>query len=95
MARKKVMDKLAQDAAAALAAGMSYGQWKAMQTNRVCENQKEIPEGWLVCKCCGKPFKPKTKRPQLYCEHSCQRQAADERSRERVAQRKQKAEEGN
>ena len=24
-------DKLAQDAAAALAAGMSYGKWKAMQ----------------------------------------------------------------
>ena len=29
--KKKEMDKLAKDAAAALAAGMSYGRWKAMQ----------------------------------------------------------------
>lgn len=30
-AKKKEMDKQAKDAAAALAAGMSYGRWKAMQ----------------------------------------------------------------
>ena len=29
--KKKELDKLAKDAAAALAAGMSYGRWKAMQ----------------------------------------------------------------
>ena len=33
-AKKKEMDNLAKDAAAAKAAGMSYGQWKAMQEER-------------------------------------------------------------
>lgn len=83
MARKKKPDKLAQDAAAARAAGMSYGKWKALQSNLV-ERKKEIPDGWLVCQYCGKQFKPKTKRPQMYCEVYCQKQAQEERDRQRV-----------
>lgn len=87
MARKKKPDKLAQDAAAARAAGMSYGKWKALQSEPVKE-KKGIPEGWLVCKYCGKPFKPKVKRNQIYCEAYCQAEAQKERDRQRAAARK-------
>ena len=82
MAKKKQPDKLAQDAAAAKAANMSYGNWKAMQTNPV-KTKNEIPDGWRVCQYCGKPYKPKTKRPQLYCEAYCGNLARRERERKK------------
>lgn len=78
--KKKEPDKLAQDAASAKAANMSYGNWKAMQTNPV-KTKSEIPDGWLVCQYCGKPYKPTTKRRQLYCEAYCGKQAHRERER--------------
>ena len=76
MARKKEMDNLAKDAAAALAAGMSYGKWKAMQGYSELKKKDEIPEGWRACKHCGKPFKPINK--QIYCEFACQKAAQKE-----------------
>lgn len=85
MAKKKEPDKLAQDAAAALAAGMSYGKWKAMQGNPVVIKKQEIvPDGWLICKHCGEPFKPKTKRKQFYCGAWCQSTASRERNEEKL-----------
>lgn len=80
--KKKEPDKLAQDAAAALAAGMTYGKWKAMQDQPVVIEKKEteIPDGWITCKRCGKPFKPYSKK-QLYCEAGCQKEAQSERDR--------------
>ena len=85
MARKKEMDNLAKDAAAALAAGMSYGKWKAMQDKPVViEKKEEIPEGWRVCKRCGKPFKVKNfGKRQIYCELACQKAAQRDRDREK------------
>lgn len=81
MARKKEMDNLSKDAAAALAAGMSYGKWKAMQ--RPVTFEKAIPDGWQVCPQCGKAFKPKIKNNQIYCEIGCQRAAEVERRRKK------------
>ena len=68
MAKKK-LDKLSLDIIECQKAGFGvhYGAWKATQT-KPAEIKKEIPDGWLVCQYCGKPFKPKTKRPQRYCE---------------------------
>lgn len=83
-----VLDKLSQDAAAALAAGMSYGKWKGLQYEKAKEAQsreKKIPDGWLICQHCGKPFKPKTKRRQYYCEAVCQMEAQRQRDREKLA----------
>jgi RNase P subunit RPR2 len=82
MARKKEMDNLAKDAAAAKAAGMSYGRWKAMQENPVVIKKKvEIPETWKICPHCKKPFKPNQNgSKQIYCEISCQRGAQRERN---------------
>lgn len=85
MAKKKEMDKLAKDAAAALAAGMSYGKWKAMQDKPVVVEPKpgELPEGWRICEWCGKPYKPYSRRAQKYCELRCQ-QAASYARRDRA-----------
>ena len=77
--KKKEMDNLAKDAAAALAAGMSYGKWKAMQGYRTVEKIEEIPEGWKLCKRCGKAFKPTNK--QIYCDIDCQKAAQREKDK--------------
>lgn len=90
MAKKKEMDNLAKDAASALAAGMSYGKWKALQEITVIEIKPgEIPEGWKACKRCGKPFKPKA-ITQKYCEVLCQIETAKEKDRERHNKRQKR-----
>ncbi len=81
---KKKPDKLAEDVSKALAAGMSYGKWKAMQPP---VEEKGIREGWLVCKYCGEPFKPKTKKKQSYCGYYCQQQAYAEKLRQQKKER--------
>ena len=79
----KAVDKLAQDAASALAANMSYGRWKALHPNTMAEKTQdgEIPYGWKVCNHCGNPFRP-NKSGQRYCDIDCQRSAARIRDRE-------------
>ena len=98
MAKKKEMDKLAQDAASARAAGMSYGQWKALHPKTdVAESQdEEIPYGWKMCKYCGKYFRP-AKGGQLYCDIQCQRETQRIKDREykRKLAEKKRAEERN
>lgn len=86
MARKREMDNLAKDAAAALAAGMSYGRWKAMQNSTgVIEKREELPEGWKICLRCGKPFQTnKYNRRKRYCELECQKTAQRERDKEKA-----------
>lgn len=75
------MDNLAKNAMLAREANMTYGKWKALQYQQQQkqetqpEPKRDIPEGWKRCEWCGKPFKPKTKRKQMYCEVSCQQQA--------------------
>ena len=79
----KEPNNLIQDAAAALAAGMSYGQWKALHPNTAAEetHDGEMPYGWKVCKHCGHRFRP-SKGGQRYCDSDCQRSAARIRDRE-------------
>lgn len=84
MAKKKEPDKLAQDAAAALAAGMSYGRWKAMQGTTVPEKKvEENPADWQACPHCGKLFKKKKGSRKIYCEPNCQMAANQERRKEK------------
>ena len=77
------MDKLAQDAAAALAAGMSYGKWKALhpKTDAVESQDDKIPYGWKMCKHCGEYFRPNT-GGQRYCDIQCQKTAHKIKDRE-------------
>ena len=84
--KKKDLDKLSLDMIQCEKDGYGchYGAWKAAQERPVVVKKKdEIPEGWLVCKQCGKLFKPKTKRKQFYCEIACQREAQLEKDREK------------
>ncbi len=83
--KKKEPDKLSQDAAAARAAGMSYGKWKGLQEPVKTERKKKIPEDWKICEYCGKPYKPTTRRPQKYCEPNCANNAYWERERQKKA----------
>ena len=78
MGRKKKPDKLAQDAAKALAAGLSYGKWRAMQ--QPVETEKGIPEGYKICPQCGKKFKAGNNKK--FCEEYCRQQAYRYRARE-------------
>ncbi len=81
MAKKKP-DKLAQDVSKAIAAGMSYGKWKAMQPPVTAE--KELPEGWKICPQCGKWFK--AKQGKRFCEDACRKQAYENRQKEMQSQ---------
>lgn len=92
MAKNKEPDKLAQDAAAALAARMSYGRWKAAQ-NPVKIEKPPLPSDWRVCPWCGTPFKLKNNRKRMYCEAGCQRAAQSAKDRKRKAERSIKEEE--
>lgn len=87
MARKKQLDKLSLDMIQCKkdGYGVHYGKWKAAQKPVEIEPD-ETPDGWRVCAHCGKPFKPKTKRIQLYCEAYCQMEAQRERYRLKHAQ---------
>lgn len=62
-------DKLAQEAAQAKAAGMSYGKWKAMQQPEV---KPEIHDGYMRCKCgCGAIFKKRYNK--MFESENCRR----------------------
>lgn len=67
--------------------GCHYGAWRAAQDPIKIE-KKDIPDGWRVCEYCGTPFKPSTKRKQLYCGAVCQQQASRERAYEREREKK-------
>ena len=77
--RRMIMDRLARNAMLAKQAGMSYGQWKALQPIVTVEKQK-IPEGWKTCKHCGKPFKPI--QGKQFCDIYCRQKAYTARQRE-------------
>lgn len=89
------MDNLAMNAMLAKEAGMSYGQWKALQP--VVKLEKTIPEGWEPCEYCGKLFKKS--KGKRFCEIGCRTaayrqkanaQCADYYRRVRKARRKEK-----
>ena len=75
------MDKLAQEAAKAKAAGMSYGRWKAMQPVKTTKAVKKIPEGMKECPHCGRLFTPHNGKHK-FCEPYCRIEASFEKRRE-------------
>ncbi len=86
MAKKKQLDKLSLDMIECQKAGFGvhYGAWKATQIPKKIE-PKGLPDGWKKCAYCGKPFKPKTKRIQYYCEAQCQAAAQREKDKDKRA----------
>lgn len=76
MAKKKQMDKLSQEVSQELAAGMSYGKWKAMQP-RVPFRPKEPLESYreFTCEHCGVKFIRYDRKSQKYCGDRCKNAA--------------------
>lgn len=72
MARKKQPDKLSQEVSMALAAGMSYGKWKALQP-RMPFRPKEPLESYreFTCEHCGCKFIRYDAIPRKYCGDRC------------------------
>ena len=63
------MDKLSSEVAQALAAGMSYGKWKAKQTPVKIE-KKENPKE-IRCRNCGAVIKQAGNKSRFYCDAYC------------------------
>lgn len=63
--------------------GCHYGAWKAVQDPVPIDKPQDLPEGWRICAWCGKPFKIRSSKKQIYCEIYCQKAAQKERERQR------------
>lgn len=86
------IDNLAADAADALAAGTSYGKWKAAhpRTRRMREEaaehearkaQKAVPVRY--CKHCGKPIEAIGRYHRVFCDEVCRQRHRDAEKAER------------
>lgn len=101
MGKKKQMDRLSRDAAAAKAAGMSYGKWKALQPKYEPKPLKPKGRKEVTCQFCGKVFYQSDNRHRKYCSEcrhdahlACVRKYAREHP-ERVKKYKEKWRENN
>ena len=70
---KKPPDKLSIESSKAIAAGMSYGKWKALHGDEVTEEEKKVTEDVLLCKYCGNPIYDDNGigRGRKYCTRTC------------------------
>lgn len=91
------VDKLAHDAAAARAAGMTYGKWKAMHpTTEIREepkrDEKELEKHkiWRKCVLCGKDFCIPIKNNRKYCSIACYDYVNNERSKKYQRQKRER-----
>lgn len=66
------MDNVVREAMLAKEAGMSYGQWKAMQPKQE-KQPNTIPEGYASCEYCGKLFKKS--HGKRFCDIGCRTDA--------------------
>lgn len=72
MAKKKELDKLTRENMQALAAGMSYGKWKAMQPVVPIEPKKPLEiYKEFTCEICGRTIIRFDGRTQKYCGANC------------------------
>ena len=86
---KKEMDKLEQEVHQALAAGMSYGKWKAMQTPVKIEPKPDpIKIPTKICAYCGCEFYPEDNRSGAYCGRRCKKLAHSDKMREKYWENK-------
>ena len=79
-------DALSRDAAAARAAGLSYGKYKALQNeageHKIDPKREKVPVDVKVCPVCGCLFLPRHKN-KIYCDDVCKSRATEARRRER------------
>lgn len=87
-----VKDQLAEDATAALALGMSYGKYKALQReNMLPTNKTPIPKEPQrpQCMICGQPM-PMAGCRRKYCGPACADIAHERQLQEKQQQRRKK-----
>ena len=85
MAKKNEPDKLAQEASQAIAAGMSYGRWKAMQ--QAVPIEKKPPADYYIrriCENCGNEFIRGDNHKRKYCCDRCRIAANNKRRYEKA-----------
>ena len=78
------IDRLSAESSMALAAGMSYGKWKAMQNPVKIIPTPKPNEMKCICELCGKEFIQYDRRARKYCSTSCKNAIAYERKKERI-----------
>lgn len=89
MAKKKEMDKLAYENHLALAAGMSYGKWKAMQDPVKIEKKPgPFKIQTRICAYCGCEYVPTNNRNRAYCGARCRKLRNAEMAAEKYRQNK-------
>ena len=87
MAKKNEPDKLAQEVSQAIAAGMSYGKWKAMQPRAEIPIKPPVTAfKELTCAFCGSKFVDGCNRRLKYCGDRCKARAAAQRAYEKKEQ---------
>lgn len=80
---KNDQDKLSMEVSMALASGMSYGKWKAMQTPVKIEPRKDPLTDIHYCACCGREFISKDNRRRKYCSVKCRKTATLKNARKK------------
>ena len=83
---KEKVDQLAIDAAAARAAGLSYGKWRAMQSQKQIE-PKPPKECYIkrACPACGVEFIVSERgNRKKYCSEACKQRVYARAKRERA-----------
>lgn len=76
------MDNLARDTMLAKQAGLSYGQWKAMNLSTMPKKKAVIPDGFRPCEHCGKPFR--RTNGKRFCDIECRNRAYEGKKREQM-----------
>lgn len=89
MAKQKQPDRLSIESSKALAAGMSYGKWKAMQNPTVIIQPQRTRGIKRICEWCGKEYERHDNRASKYCSYECQHLADKKRMRDKKRERKQ------
>lgn len=85
-------DQLAEDAAAAKAAGLSYGKYKALQRENLLPSiKKPLPKvaSGPLCMICGQPM-PTTGCRRKYCGPACADTAVQRYEAEKREERRRK-----
>ena len=91
MSSREILDRLTRDSTAAIAAGMSYGQWKALHPHTEDGEGKKVK----LCKICGNIIPPKYRRGSggnnvVFCSYECSLEG--KRLRDRKYTEKKRAE---
>ena len=89
-----MIDKLTLDSTAAIAAGMSYGKWKALHPVSPYQERVYTDVETKVCHHCGKTY-PVVNRGTKYCGDECRRAVINKRKVEQNRKRRLEREKNN